>query len=147
MANAYLAERDLDERVALARRTVETRQDSFRIFSRRLEVGSASRLELTQVHTLLSQAQILLSQLEQARAAQTHALALLLGADPGPLPDAPPFDEDAEVFQTETGGHGTPPDREQDVVGRHRVLACLVLELLRVFVACSRFSPCLCGSV
>lgn len=124
VANAYLAERDLDERVALARRTVETRQDSFRIFSRRLEVGSASRLELTQVHTLLSQAQILLSQLEQARAAQTHALALLLGADPGPLPDAPPFDETVVLAEL---APGLPSDllmaRPDIQAAEHRLIA------------------------
>lgn len=93
VANAYLGLRDVVERAALAKRTVETRQESLRIFSRRLDVGSASRLEFTQVQTLLSQAQILLSQLEQAREAQVHALGLLIGADPGPLPEAPPFDE------------------------------------------------------
>ncbi len=93
VADAYLGLRDLSERVTLTRRTVDTRRESLRIFSRRYEVGSASRLELTQVQVLLSQAQTLLSQLEQARTAQIHALGLLIGAHPGPLPEAAPFDE------------------------------------------------------
>lgn len=93
VADGYLGLRELDERVALARRTVDTRTESFRIFSRRFEVGSASKLELTQVQTLLTQAQSLLAQLELAHANQAHALGQLVGAHPGPLPDAAPFDE------------------------------------------------------
>ena len=93
VADGYLGLRELDERVALARRTVDTRAESFRIFSRRFEVGAASKLELTQVQTLLTQAQALLAQLELARAQQAHALGQLVGAHPGPLPEAAPFDE------------------------------------------------------
>ena len=93
VADGYHGLRELDERVALARHTVETRQESYRIFSRRHEVGATSKLELTQVQTLLTQAQALLAQLELARASQLHALGQLIGAHPGPLPEAAPFDE------------------------------------------------------
>lgn len=79
VANGDLALRELDERLALARQTTASRQESLRIFTRRVEVGSASRLSLTQMQTLLTQAQALSAQLEQARAQQAHALALLVG--------------------------------------------------------------------
>jgi multidrug efflux system outer membrane protein len=79
VANSYLTLREYDERSALAQQTIASRQESFRIFSRRVEVGSTSRLELTQVHTLLTQAQALGAQLEQARAVQFNALTLLVG--------------------------------------------------------------------
>ena len=55
-------------------------RESYRIFRRRVEVGSTSKLDLTQVQTLLNQAQALLTQLEQARTTQPHALALLVVA-------------------------------------------------------------------
>lgn len=93
VADGYLGLRELDERVALAQKTVASRQESYRIFKRRYEVGAGSRLELTQVQTLLTQAQSLLAQLQLARAKQLHALGQLVGADPGPLPPAAPFDE------------------------------------------------------
>ena len=80
VANVYLGLRELDERLVLARQTIGTRQESVRIFTRRVDVGATSRLQLTQVQTLLTQAQALASQLEQARAAQAHALTLLVGA-------------------------------------------------------------------
>ncbi len=75
----YLSLRELDERVALAGQTVATRAESFRIFKRRNEVGSISKLELTLVETLLTQAQSLSAQLERARAASRHALVQLVG--------------------------------------------------------------------
>ena len=93
VADGYIGLRELDERVMLARRTVEAHEESYRIFGRRHDVGATSRLELTQVQTLLTQAQALLAQLELARANQLHALGQLLGAHPGPLPEAAPFDE------------------------------------------------------
>jgi multidrug efflux system outer membrane protein len=79
VATTYYTIRALDERIMLARETIATRQESFRIFTRRVEVGSTSRLDLAQVETLLRQAQALAAQLEQERAIQAHALTLLVG--------------------------------------------------------------------
>ncbi len=103
VADGYLGLREIDERVAIARQTVATREESYRIFRRRVEVGSTSKLDLTQVQTLLNQAQALLTQLEQARATQLHALALLVGADPGPLPTKAPFDETTVLAELRAG--------------------------------------------
>lgn len=78
-ADAYLSLGELDERIGLARRTAQSRAESLRIFRRREALGAASRLELAQAEALWQQASALLAQLEQARAAQAHALNLLLG--------------------------------------------------------------------
>lgn len=80
VAQGWLALRELDERLVLARAAIASRNESLRIFTRRFEVGSASRLELAQVRTLAAQARALGAQLEQQRAQQGHALALLAGA-------------------------------------------------------------------
>lgn len=91
-ANAWLALREADERLALARQALANRAESLRIFERRVQVGSTSRLELTQVQTLHQQAQALTAQLLQWRATQANALQLLTGVEPAPagvgLPDA-----------------------------------------------------------
>jgi len=92
VANSYLALRELDERLALARETSASRGESLRIFRRRVEVGSTSRLDLTQVETLWLQAQALSSQLEQARAVQANALTLLVGAQVSLAPEPGYFD-------------------------------------------------------
>jgi multidrug efflux system outer membrane protein len=79
VAYAYLGLCELDERLALAQRSIASREESLRIFRRRNEVGATSKLELTQVQSLLAQAQGLGAQLAQARAQQAHALVRLLG--------------------------------------------------------------------
>jgi multidrug efflux system outer membrane protein len=85
VADGYLSLRELDERIVIARETIRTREEAFRIFTRRFEVGTTTRLDVAQVETLLTQAQTLGAQLEQARAAQAHALTLLVGTQPARL--------------------------------------------------------------
>ena len=98
VADSYLGLRELDQRIALARQTIATREESLRIFSRRFEVGAIAKMDLVQVEVLLQQAQTLAAQLEQARAAQAHALTLLVGA-PSPtqvqIPENTDFSDDA----------------------------------------------------
>lgn len=95
VADAYLGLRELDERLRLAQASEASQRESLRIFTRRLEVGSASRLELTQVETLLTQAESLVVQVQQQREAQSLALGVLLG-DPSGTPvvtdGSAPFD-------------------------------------------------------
>ena len=89
VANGYLLEREYEERVALARQTIATREDALRIMRRRYEVGSGSKLEMTQAQTLLAQARTALHALDQDREVNRNALALLVGRPveiaPGPL--------------------------------------------------------------
>ena len=98
VANSYLTLRELDERSALARQTTASHQESVRIFSRRVEVGATSRLNLTQVQTLLTQAQALGVQLELERAAKFNALTLLVGT-PIELPPAADWLDDANPLR------------------------------------------------
>uniref|UniRef100_UPI0033409BB2 efflux transporter outer membrane subunit n=1 Tax=Castellaniella defragrans TaxID=75697 RepID=UPI0033409BB2 len=82
VADAVLTLWELDQRSVLADEEVRNRQRSLDIYRDREAVGSSSRLELTQVRTLLIQAQALQAQLKQERATAAHALAVLTGADP-----------------------------------------------------------------
>lgn len=124
VADGYLTLREFDERVALARQTVATREESFRIFSRRQQVGAISRLELTQVETLLTQAQTLLAQLQQARAVQSHALAQLVGAPLELAPDPGRFDDDAIFAELRVGlPSELLADRPDIVAAEHRLRA------------------------
>ena len=122
VADGYLGLRELDERTALARRTVETREESFRIFTRRYEVGAASKLEQTQVQSLLTQAQALRAELEQARATQLHALGVLVGADPGPLPEAAPFDDTMVLAELSPGLPSEVLVRRPDIIAAEHQL-------------------------
>lgn len=79
VADGYYRLRELDERIALAQRMSASHSETLRIFSRRVEVSATARLDLLQVQTLLYQARALDAQLQQDRAAQTHALTPLVG--------------------------------------------------------------------
>jgi len=103
VANAYLALREFDERIALARQTIASRQESYRIFTHRVEVGSTSRFDLSGVQTLLTQAQALGAELEQARAVQLNALTLLVGAPTTLAPAQGQFDETTTLRELRPG--------------------------------------------
>lgn len=124
VADTYLALRELDERIALARQTITSHEESFRIFTRRFEVGAIARMDLVQVETLLHQAQTLAAQLEQARAAQAHALALLVGGALPPLPEDARFDDGSVIHDLRVG---LPSDlllqRPDIVAAEHRLRA------------------------
>lgn len=103
VAQAWLALGELDERLALARQAEASRAESLRIFTRRVAVGASSRLQLTQVQTLLTQAQALVVQLEQARAAQAQTLIALVGT-PLDLPErADALSRQSPVARLRTG--------------------------------------------
>lgn len=125
VASTYEALRALDERVAVVRETIASREESFRIFNRRNAVGSSSRLELTQVQTLLYQARSLGAQLEQQRAAQAHALVLLAGV-PLDLFEPPRHTVRTEASLVELAA-GLPSDllivRPDVVAAEHRLRA------------------------
>ena len=79
VANSYLLDREYEEREALARQTITTREEALRIMRRRYEVGSGSRLEMSQAQMLLAQAQTALQALDQDRGVNRDALELLVG--------------------------------------------------------------------
>ncbi len=79
VATGYLLERGYEERVALARRSIETREGSLRVIRRRYEVGAGSKLDMTQAQALLAQARTVLQGLERDRAVNLNALAHLVG--------------------------------------------------------------------
>ena len=86
VARSYLALRELDDRLRLARSTQESRAETLRIFTRRYEVGSTSKYALTQVQSLHNQARSLAVSLEQERAQIAHALAQMTGQAVPQLP-------------------------------------------------------------
>lgn len=83
IANSYLLERELDERLATTGQTLATREEAYRIMKRRYEVGSISKLDATQAEVLRDQTRAELAMLEQQKERAHNALSLLVGT---PLP-------------------------------------------------------------
>ena len=124
VADGYLALREFDERLGLTRETIRTREESFRIFQRRFEVGTTTRLDVAQVETLLTQAQTLNAQLEQARATQAHALMLLVGSEPAGLANRANLDDAAVISDLRVGLPSELLENRPDIVAaEHRLKA------------------------
>lgn len=84
-ANAYVTLLALDDRLALAKRTAETRKGSRDLIKRRVDVGYSPKLELQQAEVDYQAALVLVPALEQARAKAENALSVLAGRVPGPV--------------------------------------------------------------
>lgn len=86
VAEAYLLQLELAERLRLTEATLTTRMQSREIVARRRDVGLAADLDLLQADGVLALARTDLAALRRQLAIAEHALNLLLGTSPGPLP-------------------------------------------------------------
>lgn len=93
VAENYVSLRNLDRTLEIARATVKTREESYRLFKRRFEKGVISQLELSQVQSQYEQARSTLPVIERAIAQQENALCMLLGQNPGPISRGKTLDE------------------------------------------------------
>lgn len=86
VANAYLALQELDERLSLARATVENRKDLRFLVQKRRDVGLAGDLDFLAADGAYETARAQLAELERGRAQAENALTLLVGKEPADLP-------------------------------------------------------------
>ena len=96
VASAYFELRELDEDLAIARRTTAAFQETHDLFRRRLEGGAASALETARAEALLGSVSAQIPEIERAIVAKETELNFLLGRNPqpilrdGPLAPLPP---------------------------------------------------------
>jgi|SRR5882672_183872 len=82
VARGYFALRSLDGQLAATRRAVASRGESLAMQKRRFEVGDISEFEYRQLEAELAADRAQVPPLEQQRAQQENALAVLLGRSP-----------------------------------------------------------------
>ncbi len=85
VATGYFQLRELDEQLAVAKRTAEAFQGSYDLFNRRLVAGAASALDTSSAEVSLASASAAVPDLERQIEAQENRLCLLLGRPPGPI--------------------------------------------------------------
>lgn len=86
VAEAYLLQLELAERLRLTEATLATRTETRDIVARRRDVGLANTLDVLQAEGALTLVRAELANLRRQQAAAENALSLLVGTDPGPLP-------------------------------------------------------------
>lgn len=88
VVQGYFTLTALDEQVAIARRTLETRREALALQRKRFDAGAISELDLRQVEAEAAAVEASLPGLETRRAQQEHALAVLLGRSPRQVVEA-----------------------------------------------------------
>jgi multidrug efflux system outer membrane protein len=86
VADTYLGVQELSEREAIARDTLQGRQESFDLVARRREVGVAGDLDYYLAQAILETARVDLANLERQRSAAENALRVVVGHMPENLP-------------------------------------------------------------
>jgi multidrug efflux system outer membrane protein len=82
VATAYIDLKNLDERLAISRRTTDSRKESLKLVTSRRDGGVSSDLEVGQAQASLSQAQVTIPTTEQAISAKENEIRALLGEYP-----------------------------------------------------------------
>ena len=84
-ASSYVALRQLDRQLAIARDTARARFGSYQLFRDRFEGGTVSELELSQAKSDYEAALVAIPPIETQIAQTEDGLAVLLGRNPGPI--------------------------------------------------------------
>jgi len=85
VASVYLLLLDLDKRVTIAQRTMETRQDSLGIVQARFDKGVVPLIDVNQAEIELEDAIAELAALQRQNQQAENLLSVLLGRNPGPI--------------------------------------------------------------
>jgi multidrug efflux system outer membrane protein len=93
VASAYVNLRDLDMQLEIAKRTAKSREESYNLFQIRFRGGTISELELNQVKSEYEQALSTIPLIEKTIAQQENLLSVLLGRNPGPIPQGKMIDQ------------------------------------------------------
>lgn len=140
VAILYFQIQDLDRRIEITGRTVNSRQESLRIAVRRFEAGETSELEVRQAQSQLAEARRVMPDLKSQLAARENELSILLGRNPGSIRRSA---SDYEHRLPETIPAGLPVqllERRPDV---RRTEEQLVAASARIGVAEGEFLPSL----
>lgn len=86
VARTYFTLRGLDEQLVITKETVESFQETYDLFKRKLDAGAASALETAYAAAALGQVASQVPVVERQIEATENNLNLLLGHNPGPVP-------------------------------------------------------------
>jgi outer membrane protein, multidrug efflux system len=85
VATAYFDLRELDAELGVARRTQTAFQETYDLFDRQLQGGTASAVETSRAEALLANENATIPLLEQEIVAQENRINFLIGRMPGPI--------------------------------------------------------------
>ena len=123
VAAGWLELLEIDQALAISRRTSQSRVESLRIVTLRFNAGVVSKVDVTQAQTSLAQAQSATAALLQRRGLQENALSILAGRNPGPVVPSRPLASYDLPAALPAGIPSTLLTRRPDIVAAELALA------------------------
>jgi outer membrane protein, multidrug efflux system len=115
VASAYFQLRALDAELAIAQRTLASRQDSLRLIGVLVKNGSASALDLSQAQQLVYAASEAIPDIQRQISQQENLLSILLGQNPGTIVRGRPLVQQPEPATVPAGLPSELLDRRPDI--------------------------------
>lgn len=132
VASNYLLLRDLDSRLEISQRTALGRRDRLKIVRARFEKGTEAEIDVNQAEVQLAIAEASVAQFERRVAQTEHALRVLLGRYPGPIPRGEPIGIGTWPLEVPAGLPSELLKRRPDIVQAEQRL---IAETARIGVA------------
>ena len=122
VASTYLFLRELDLQLDVARRTVQTNEETVRYYEKRLQGGVSNRLEVDRAVANRARTAVVIPQLEQQLATSENALCLLLGRPPGPIERGGALSQENVAPEVPVGLPASLLERRPDVLAAEQQL-------------------------
>ena len=122
VASAYMLLLDLDERLVIAQRTVDSRRGSLAIIQARFDRGVSPELDVNQAQIELAVAEVAIATFQRQIAQTENALAILLGRNPGSIARGLSLKEQQLLPEIPTGLPSELLQRRPDVVAAEQSL-------------------------
>jgi multidrug efflux system outer membrane protein len=122
VASTYLFLRELDLQLDVARRTVETNEETVRFYEKRLQGGVSNRLEVDRAIANRSRTAVVIPRLEQQIAVTENALCFLLGRPPGPIERGEALSDEYVTPKVPVGLPAALLERRPDVLAAEQLL-------------------------
>lgn len=122
LASLYLLLRDLDARLTISERTVETRQEAVDILQARFNAGVISEVDLNQAQIELADAEVTVEVFKRQRTQTENAISVLIGHTPEAIQRGLPLAEQSFPPEIPTGLPSDLVRRRPDILEAERRL-------------------------
>jgi multidrug efflux system outer membrane protein len=122
VASTYLLMRELDLQLEVARRTVQTNDETVQFYDTRLKGGVSNRLEVDTATANRARTATVVPRLEQQIAVAENALCVLLGRPPGPIERGEALSDKGAAPEVPVGLPAALLERRPDVVAAEELL-------------------------
>jgi outer membrane protein, multidrug efflux system len=129
VASGYYELLSLDRELAIATRTLATREESLRITRIREGGGATSLVDVRQAEQLVYGAQAAMTDLNRAIEQQENFLSVLLGRNPGPIARGRPLDAQAKAPEIPAGLPSELLERRPDIQQAEQLIVATNAEI------------------